>query len=130
MRGMGRYNGDSFFGTVANTSHCKSPADPESRRGSPCVRTSQSVQEASQKAPRGAPQTAHRLPSPSLLPKNSQPLTSSLKIKKSGELTAPLQLFNSGSVDVTTDAAAASSKVNLTKTLSIYGGNRKGEINS
>lgn len=98
---------------------------PESHRGS-SVRTSQSVQEASQ-SPHGASQTADLPPPiPSLIPKNSQPFTLSLKIKNSGVLTAPLQLFNSGSVDVTMDAATTSNKVNL-KNLELLCGNCEGD---
>ncbi|KAK5926979.1 hypothetical protein CgunFtcFv8_022510 [Champsocephalus gunnari] len=55
---------------------------PESRRGS-SVCTS-SLQEAAQ-SPRGAPQN-----SPPLQSNISQPITSSLKIKNSGVLSAPL----------------------------------------
>lgn len=44
-------------------------------------------------------------------------------------LTAPLELFNSGGVDITTDAATTSDKVNL-KNLERLCGNCQGDANS
>lgn len=119
MRGMAKCSGNSFR-TVANTNHCKSLADSRE----PQRVLSHSVQEASQ-SPRCALQTAYLLPFHHLTLKNS--FTLSLKIKNSGVLTAPLKLFNSGSVDnITTKAATTSNKVNL-KNLEHLCGNCKGD---
>lgn len=90
---MGRYNGDSF-GTVANTSHCKSPADSREPRRVLCVRHS-----LFRRLSRGS-MVLHKQPTPLLThlsPLKPHNQSHSLKIKNSGVLIAPLELFNSGS---------------------------------
>lgn len=80
------------FSTVANTSHCKSPADSrEPQRFSVC--TSQSVQEAPQSL-RAAPQTAYCLPF-HLFSLKLTTIHFLIKNQNSGVLTAPLELINS-----------------------------------
>lgn len=108
MWGMGRCDGNSF-GTVANTSHCKSPADSREPHRVLCVY----VTVWSRGFPE-PPVVLHKQPTTSRPPLLSlKTIHLVVKIKNSGVLTAPLQLFISGSVDDTTDAAATSDKVNF-----------------
>lgn len=114
-RGMGGKCGGNSSGAAANTNHCKSPADSREPRRARCAYVT------IRRLPRNPPPRSS-VEQPTFLPSHvSQPFTSPLKIKNSGVLAAPLlQLFNSGSVAITTEAVTTSNKVTLKKTLSIY----------
>ncbi|KAK5866452.1 hypothetical protein PBY51_020643 [Eleginops maclovinus] len=69
------------FGTAANTSHCKSPAGSREPQRVLCVHVVSSG--GRPEPPWCSTKTAYRLPIQSI--SISQPITSSLKIKKLGE---------------------------------------------